>query len=133
MHTMLEDLVQAIWMLYGGKMPNDLAELLKLASVGPKIAFLTLEFGYNKIAVNSIELSGILYDITILTILCLFWIGYSGRQPCEDLGLHTRMGSGRTVICVRHRCYSASYNLSPVCTQPTLGKNYQYYGYGHPL
>jgi len=40
-------------MLYG-----DLAELLNLATVGPKIAILTLELGYNEYVAHLIELSG---------------------------------------------------------------------------
>jgi len=55
----LKDLVQAIWMLHGGRVPRDLSELVKLAGVGPKIAILTLEIGYNEYAVSSIDLSGI--------------------------------------------------------------------------
>jgi len=57
--TRQKHLPKAIWMLYGEGVPRDLAELLTLARVGPKIAILTLEFGYNEYAISSIELSSI--------------------------------------------------------------------------
>jgi len=47
----LKDLAQAIRMLHGGRVPRDLKELVNLSGVGPKIAILTLEFGYQEWAV----------------------------------------------------------------------------------
>ena len=48
----LEDLAQAIRMLHGGRVPNNLKELVNLSGVGPKIAILTLEFGYDDWAIS---------------------------------------------------------------------------------
>ncbi len=57
----LKDLAQAIWMLHGGIVPRELKELVKLSGVGPKIAILTLEFGYSEWAVSWNESSSMLY------------------------------------------------------------------------
>ena len=48
-------------MLHGGRVPRDLKELVKLSGVGPKIAILTLEFGYEEWAVSLNELSSMAY------------------------------------------------------------------------
>jgi len=52
----LKDLAQAIQMLHGGRVPRDLKELVNLSGVGPKIAILTLEFGYQEWVVSLNEL-----------------------------------------------------------------------------
>ena len=57
----LKDLAQAIRMLHGGRVPSNLRELVDLAGVGPKIAILTLEFGYQEWAVSLNELSSMAY------------------------------------------------------------------------
>jgi len=63
----LKDLAQAIRMLHGGRVPSNLRELVNLAGVGPKIAILTLEFGYQEWAVSLNELPACLFFINKLT------------------------------------------------------------------
>ena len=75
----LKDLAQAIWMLHGGRVPNNLRELVNLSGVGPKIAIPTLEFGYQDWAVSLNELPAChFFHQQVNSPFCLlFRIGYS--------------------------------------------------------
>ncbi len=42
-------------MLHGGKVSNNLLDLLSLARAGPKTAILTLKYGFKEIAVSYID------------------------------------------------------------------------------